>query len=290
MGKGASTLALVFPLFFGGASTGLAQTPQDVLTSHNDIYRSGVYAAEKTLNPGKVNRRTFSIAFARQVTGQIWGQPLYVHGAVINGKPHNLVYVATSENYVYAFDADDMSTSEQTPSLKKIWLGKPSSISTGVFGTIYPSNGISSTPVIDLDRNNPGKGTLYVVAKVAPDNGDAKFHIFALNLATLAIAREVTIDASAPKTTGANPSVVKFYDTDHLNRAALLVVKNHLVVAFGSGPNNDQDGRSYHGWVMSYSLPDLDQTGVFITTPNTGMGGIWQAGAGPAADDRGMSM
>jgi hypothetical protein len=287
MGRSASTLALVLLLFFRGGSSALAQIAQDVLTSHNDIYRSGVYASEKTLKPENVNRRTFGIAFARQVIGQIWGQPLYVHGAAVDGKLHNVVYGATSENYIYAFDADDMSTSDQTPPLKKIWLGKPSSISSGVFGTIYPSNGISSTPVIDIDPNHPGNGTLYLVAKIAPDSGDAKFHIFALNLATLAIAKQATIDASTPRTTGANPSIVKFYDSDHLNRPALLIVKNHLVVAFGSGPNNDQDGRSYHGWVMSYSLPNLDQTGVFITTPNSGMGGIWQAGAGPAADDQG---
>jgi predicted nucleic-acid-binding Zn-ribbon protein len=284
MGKGNFRFALIVSMFLGGGSTASAQVAQDVLTSHNDIYRSGVYAAEKTLKPNNVNRRTFGIAFTRQVVGQIWGQPLYVHGV---GK-HNVVYVATSENYVYAFDADDMSTNEQTPPLHSIQLGKPSAISSSVFGTIYPSNGISSTPVIDLDPQDPGNGTLYVVAKVIPpDNGDAKFHNFALNLANLAQIRDTTIDASAPKTTGANPSVLKFYDTDHLNRPALLIAKNHLVVAFGSGPNNDQDGRSYHGWVMSYSLPGLNQTGVFVTTPNGGMGGIWQAGAGPAADDQG---
>src|SRR5262249_7676977 len=85
-------------------------------------------------------------------------------------------------------------------------------------------------------------------------------------------------------------------ENDHLNRPALLISKHQLVVAFGSGPNNDFQReknvfntitKDFHGWVMSYSLPDLRQTGVFVTTPTLGLGGIWQYGAGLAADDEG---
>jgi hypothetical protein len=271
--------ALVF--FLNLASAARSQPAEDVLTSHNDIYRSGVYAAEKKLNIGNVNPRGFSKAFARQVLGQIWGQPLYVRGVTVGGKSRNVVYVATSENNVYGFDADDMSTNEQTPPLMRQDLGPPSAIPSSVFGTISPSNGISSTPVIDLGKDNdPNNGTLYVVAKVSKE-----FHIFALDLGMLGVRHNVTVGGSAPGQLGKPP--VDF-SGDHLNRPALLISNNHLVVAFGSGPYNDQDSAGYHGWVMSYSLPNLVQTGVFVTTPSNwnGMGGIWQSGAGPAADDQ----
>jgi hypothetical protein len=289
MYKGSTVFVLALSFFVAVSNVTVAQTAKDVLTYHNDIYRSGVYAAEKKLNPSNVNRRTFGKVYARQVLGQIWGQPLYVRGVLIDGKTRNVVYVATSENWVYAFDADNMSTNEQTPALKSTFLGPPSPISSDVFGTIFPSNGVSSTPAIDLgDGKDPSKGTLYVVANVKPDGQSEKFHIFGLDLGTLATKREALVDGSAPKQLGANPPTVKFSDErEHLNRPALLISNNHLVIAFGSGPNTDQDAPSYHGWVMSYSIPNLDQTGVFVTTPNTSMGGIWQAGAGPAADDQG---
>src|SRR6266853_6473099 len=85
-----------------------AQVPKyDVLTHHNDIYRSGVYSSESILRPANVNSKSFGKIFARRVLGQIWGQPLYVRGVPVKGRLRNVVYVATSENWVYGFDADD---------------------------------------------------------------------------------------------------------------------------------------------------------------------------------------
>ena len=274
-------------------SDGRAQATNDVLTFHNDIYRSGVYAGEKNLTPTSVGPRRFGKIFARRVLGQIWGQPLYVEGVPIDGRPHNVVYVVTSENMVYGFDADDLSPNEQTPPLMQVHFGDPSPVPASDFGTIKPTNGISSTPVIDLGNPpDPSKGTLYVVAKL---NSDNSFHIYALDLSTLAIKPNaqgqttgVIVGGSAPGQNRRGKTTINFTG-DHLNRPALLISNNHLVIAFGSGPNNDSDAAGYHGWVLSYSLPDLVQTGIFVTTPTTetGMGGIWQSGAGPAADDEG---
>ena len=273
-----------------GALTGArGQVPPekfDVLTQHNDKYRSGVYPSETVLTPASVSNQRFGKIFARRVLGQIWGQPLYVRGVPIEGKLHNVVYVATSENWVYGFDADDRTPGEFTAPLVYQFLGVPVSIDKDVsFLTIFPSNGISSTPVIDLGvPANPATGLLYVVARLSLAN---KFHIFALDLATLAIRTDVIVRGIAP---GQDNSTISFdSDKDHLNRPSLLISGNHLVVAFGSGPNNDWDFSGYHGWVMSYALPGLLQTGVFVTTPstNTGMGAVWQSGNGPAADDQG---
>ena len=258
---------------------------RDVLTHHNDKYRSAVYSAETSLTPTTVNSKSFGKIFARRVQGQIWGQPLYVHGVPVNGKPRNVVYVATSENLVYGFDADDRSPDEGTTPLASRYLGRPRAIDSGIgFLTIFPSNGVSGTPVIDLGvPPDPANGILYVLAKLDHDD---KFHIFALELASLAIRTSVVVTGKAP---GQGNSTVSFdSDKDHLARSALLISGNHLVVAFGSGPKNDWDFPNYHGWVMSYSLPGLAQTGVYVTTPSdTGMGAIWQSGNGPAADDQG---
>ncbi len=295
MGRPPLSLIVVVSLVINGLTIARGQaTSDDVLTYHNDTYRSGVYASETFLNPSDVKPKTFGKIFARRVLGQIWGQPLYVRGVPVKGQLHNVVYVATSENMVYGFDADDRTPDEQTKPLMSAKLGSPVSIAPG-FPTIKPSNGISSTPVIDLGNPpDPSKGTLYVVAKLNRDN---QFHIFGLDLGTLAVrpnakgqSTGVIISGSSPGQNKRGKTTIAFNsDLDHLNRPALLISANHLIVAFGSGPDNDGDGSNYHGWVMSYLLPDLTQTGIFVTTPttDTGMGGIWQAGNGPAADDQG---
>jgi hypothetical protein len=272
--------------------TARAQEPKyDVLTHHNDTYRSGVYSSETVLQPSNVDSKSFGKTFARRVLGQIWGQPLYVRGVPVKGRLRNVVYVATSQNMVYGFDADDRTADENTKPLMSVFLGAPGSIGQLSFYTIFPSNGITSTPAIDLGNPpNPSKGMLYVVAKLKQDD---KFHIFTLNLPSLAIQPNasgqltgVIVSGTAP---GQGTTTVSFDKSDHLNRPALLISNNHLILAFGSGPKNDWDAPNYHGWVLSYSLPNLVQTGVFITTPtnDTGMGGIWQSGNGPAADDQG---
>jgi hypothetical protein len=250
-----------------------------------------VYSSETALRPATVNTKRLRMAFTRRVVGQIWGQPLYVRGVPVGGRKRNVVYVATSENIVYGFDADDRTFDDTTKPLMSASLGAAQAIDGDFFHTITPSNGISGTPVIDLGNPaDPGAGTLYVVAKLRQDN---KFHIFALDLRSLAVRPNaagertgVIVTATAP---GQGATTVSFDGSDHLNRPALLISSGHLIVAFGSGPKNDWDCAGFHGWVLSYSLPDLVQTGAFVTTPSaaTGMGGIWQAGNGPAADDQG---
>ena len=283
------SLAFTTELFFfiTGFAPASGQATNDVLTYHNDIQRSGVYTGETVLRATDINTRRFGKVFARRVLGQIWGQPLYVHGVPVAGRLRNIVYVATSENMVYGFDADDRSPDEQTKALLIMHLGAPVAIGEQSFYTILPSNGISSTPVIDLGNPpDPRKGTLYVVAKL---NQDKKFHLFALELTTLAIRPNAQGELTGVIVTGTagQEGRIIFGSSDHLNRPALLISNGHLIIAFGSGPNNDGDAPKFYGWVMSYSLPGLAQTGVFVTTPEAGMGGIWQAGSGPAADDQG---
>jgi hypothetical protein len=284
------SLAVIMALFvIDGFTAARGQATKNVLTYHNDIYRTGVYAGESILRPSNVTPGRFGKVFARRVLGQIWGQPLYVRGVPVDGQLRNVVYVATSENMIYMFDADNWTPDEQTPALKSVHLGDPARVANGNFYTIRPSNGIISTPVIDLGTPpDPSKGTLYVVAKVKEEQDkEFMFHVFALDLPTLAKSKDVTVCEKPCRANTTKP----FDPSLHMNRPALLISKNHLIVAFGSGPPDNDQSIKYHGWMMSYSLPDLAQTDadVFVTTPtkDTGMGAIWQSGAGPAADDQG---
>src|SRR5262249_5451246 len=156
--------------------------------------------------------------------------PLYVRGVPVDGRLHNVVYVATSENMVYGFDADDRRPAEQTPPLMSVSLGAPVKIGQQNFYTIYPSNGISSTPVIDLGTPpDPANGTLYVVAKL---NSDNKFHIFGLGLTSLAVRPDASGHTAGTIVTGTSPgqdgATLRFdSDKDHLNRPSLLISKNN---------------------------------------------------------------
>lgn len=79
-----------------------------VLTQHNDNSRTGANLQEYVLTTSNVNVQQFAKLFTCPVKGHIYAQPLYVSNINIANKgTHNVVYVATMHNMVYAFDADD---------------------------------------------------------------------------------------------------------------------------------------------------------------------------------------
>src|SRR5437660_1080048 len=159
-------LAIVIFVMCLGFSAAWAQN--DVLTQHNDNTRSGLNANETVLTPANVTVSKFGRLFTHAVDGIIVGQPLYASNVLMNdGQMHNVVYVATQHNTVYAFDADSTQGSSASPlwsvSLNNGGTSDPIS-DYGCTGTHYTEIGIMSTPVID-----PGKTTLYVLATA---NGD----------------------------------------------------------------------------------------------------------------------
>ncbi|GAC1352467.1 MAG: hypothetical protein NVSMB1_15620 [Polyangiales bacterium] len=246
-------------------------TPTNVVTQHNDLARTGANLSEKTLNTSNVNSSHFGKLFSRIVDGQIYAQPLYVALAIGS---HNVVYVATQHNSVYAFDADDTSAAT---ALWHVNLGPSVPAQDTGCPLISPEIGITSTPTIDLASK-----TIFVEAKTKEGGG----YVHRLHALDLTSGQEkpnspAVIQATASGTgDGSVGSVITMDPLKHLNRPGLLNTNGVIYLAFGSNCDIDP----YHGWVLAYDQRTLRQLGVFIDTPTGSRGGIWQSGAGLSAD------
>ena len=264
-----------------------------VTTYHYDVARTGANRSETTLTPANVNIGSFGKLFSFSVDGQIYGQPLYVPNVTIAGATHNVVYVATEHDGVYAFDADGKSTS---PLWQRSFIDPASGVTTldsnkdfpeswSVDGTayndIYPEVGITSTPVIDATTN-----TMYVVAKTK-ENGTFVQRLHALDITTGAeksgspVAIQAKMAGKGVKNDG-NGNII-FDPRINNQRSALLLLNGTVYVAFASHGDYDP----FLGWVLGYDASTLQQTVVFAPTPDGAGGGIWEVGDGPAADQAG---
>ena len=264
-------LQLIVPLALSGAVA--------VTTEHNDAGRSGSNSSEVILNTSNVNAKTFGKVFSRAVDGQIIAQPLYVPNVAIPGKgTHNVIYVCTEHNSVYAYDADDPAAS--TP-LWQINLGPSvASAALSVTEEIIPEIGISSTPVIDLLSR-----TLYVVAATY-ESGAVVFHLHALDLASGTSKKNSPALIQGGVTgngTDSHNGLVSFRPFYQMQRVALLLANGQIYIAFGS----HEDQPVFHGWVFAYNAATLQQSSVFCTSPNADSAGVSAAGAGLAADEQG---
>jgi len=252
------TCILSFLLF---GSLGAAQV--DVLTQHNDNARTGTNQRESELTPQNVNKAEFGLLFKRVLDDQLYTQPLVVTGVSVNGGPHDVVYVTTVNNSVYAFDANDAA------STKPIWhvnFGTPANLHSTDFGCldINGQMGIIGTPVIDKAR-----GALYVVALTRSGESYTQ-RLHALDLAT---------GADLPE----SPVVIQANDFNALlqnQRPALMLANNTVYVGYAS----HCDRLPYHGFLMAYDAQTLKQVAVFNTSPTASGASIWQSGQGPSAD------
>ena len=249
-----------------------------VTTHHNDTSRTGQNLGETILNTSNVNVNTFGKLFSRTVDGQIYAQPLYVPNLSLDGTTRNVVYVATQNDSVYAFDADAPAASSP---LWQVNFGTPVP-STDVdpkCADITPEVGITSTPVIDTSSS-----TIYVVAKTKNTSDNSyHFNIHALDLITGAEKfggpTEITARVSG---TGAQSvgGMVTFDPLQQFNRPGLLLLNGVVYVAFGSACETPP----WHGWILGYGASTLQQVAVLNTTPNGSDGGIWGGGQGLLAD------
>ena len=282
-----SNLRIVFHLFFLAASIAHAQTA--ITTYRNNLARSGENLSETVLTHANVNPSRFGKVFTLPVDGQVYAQPLYLASVPIPGKgTHNVLFVATEHDSVYAFDADSNQGLSESPlwqvSLADAAAGETTAGVADVLNcdSISPEIGITGTPVID-----PSTNTLYVVA-LTKLNTHLIQRLHALDIATGAErpGSPVAITASVPGTGDgffSASTTVQFNGDFYKNRAGLLLLNGVVYTTWAS----HCDSLSYHGWIIAYSAKDLHQVAVFNATPNANQGAFWMGGAAPAVDTEG---
>jgi hypothetical protein len=264
-----------------------------VYTYHNDLSRDGVNSQEYALTTANVTS-SFGKLASCAVDGAIYAQPLWVAKVTVSGAKHNIVFVATEHDSLFAFDADSTActqlwmvslidaahggTAGETPLISitgDALVGMNS-------GDIQPEIGVTGTPVID-----PATGILYVVSKsVGPTQTLFYQRLHAIDITTgneetgspIGIAATVAGTASGGTT-------VLFSAKQENQRAGLALANGNVYVAWAS----HEDSSPWYGWVMAYQYNGISftQIAAFNSTPNAGEGGIWMAGAAPAVDSSG---
>jgi hypothetical protein len=247
----------------------------NVLTYHNDVERTGRNLTEKILTSSNVKSSSFGKVGFLSVDGLVDAEPLYVSNLSVGGSAHNVVFVVTEHDSVYAFDAD---------SYAKLWhvsvLGaKETTSDDRGCGQVTPQIGITSTPVIKLNIN--GRDVMYLVAMSKNSNGNYYQRLHALDITSgVEISGSpVTIQATFPNLSGGTTFDPKQYK----ERAALLFANGQVFTSWAS----HCDDSPYTGWIMGYNPTTLKQDTVLNVTPNGSDGAIWMSGAGLAADGEG---
>src|SRR5579862_1507045 len=260
-----------------------AQT--SVTTYHNDIGRTGQNLNETILTTSNVNATQFGKLFSQPVDGQIYAQPLYLPGLTIGGQTHNVVFVATENDTVYAFDADSNAGANASPLWQASMLTAAHGAASGatafpaseLAADITPLVGITGTPVID-----PSTNTLYVVSK-SLEGGNSVQRLHALDVTTgnEKFGGPVVVTATIAGTGNGSVSGQLTFDSMWENqRPGLLLVNGVLYIGFAAHGDNGP----WHGWILGYNAATLKPTGVYNSSPNGVGSGFWMSGAGLAAD------
>ena len=264
------------------ACLGLSAAAQRaVTTSQYDVARTGANPSETRLTPKNVNVNQFGKLRALRVDGAVYGQPLYFAGVAIPGKgTHDVVYVATEHDSVYAFDA---SGTLPEPLWHVSFLNAAAGVGTVQAADVLcpflsPEIGITSTPLIDEKT-----GTLYVLARTKEHKGMLR-NDYVQRLHALAITTGVEKFGGPIEIRAATPGGGAAFDPLRENpRAALLLSNGRVYLSWGSSC----DVKSYQGWVMAYDAHSLRQLAVFNAAPDAGESGIWAGDTGLAADAEG---
>ena len=263
------------------ASSLLAAAQVSVTTYHYDNYRTGWNSNETTLTVAALQTSAFAVLGKVALDDQVDAQPLVVPGVTIKAGKfkglHDVVYVATDNNSIYAIDAITgkvlLSPNFGPPVIRPLGCGKNN-----------PDVGINSTPVIDLSSN-----TLYVMVYTQQSTGPAYF-VHALDLGSL--TDKVTPQLVSASHTLTDGTTYTFNATYQRQRPALLLANGNVYAGFGSfcdyAPNLSR------GWLLGWQtgtliplaeseLPDFQDT----SAKDFFLSSIWMSGYGPAADDSG---
>lgn len=270
----------------------MVHAQKSVLTQHNDLNRTGWYDNETILNKNNVRQGSFGKLFTRTVDDQVYAQPLVKLNLAIPGVGQkNVVFVATVNNSVYAFDADSANVTTAywnvnlTPAHSRVINRSDETGACGGFYFDFSGNmGIVGTPVIDSATN-----TIYVVARSIDTAGGAKNanqYLHALDITTGAekanspVLITATISGSGD---GSSGGLLSFDPLRQNQRSGLLLLNGVVYIAWAS----HCDWGPYHGWLMGYDKTTLQQKYIYNSTPDGYNGGIWMSGGGPSADSDG---
>jgi hypothetical protein len=279
--------------------TRLAPANVDVLSFHYDSLLSGNNANEQNLTPAAVNSTNFGRLFTEPVDGQIYATPLYKHNVMIGGVSHDVAFVVTEHDGVYAFDVPaDADAATGALLWRRSFIDPANGItsvpSADTSSNIFPEYGITGTPIID-----PATNTMYFVTQTKEVQSGVAHYVDKLHAIDITTGQDrttspvVTIgDSLADDVThvtdvmvpgvgdGSQGGIVKFNAHRELQRPALTMLNG--IVYVGWAGYNDQ--RPYHGWITGYQASDLSLQKVFTPSPNVGGGGIWESGGGLGTD------
>jgi hypothetical protein len=257
-----------------------------VLTQHNENTRSGWNANETALTTSNVNVQQFGAVFTLTVDDQVYAQPLVVGHLYIGGGYHNVVYIATVNNTLYAYDGDNgrlyWRKSFTAPGMRPPRNTDMTGACGGSYQDFSGNIGIVGTPVIDSAR-----GTIYFVARSTTGTGSTFVqYLHAVNIVdgNELAGSPTRITASSSGNGDGSVSGVIAFDAQRQNqRQGLTLVNGVVYVTFAS----HCDWGPYHGWILGYDAATLRQQVVYNATPNGYAGGMWQSGTGMAADAQG---
>jgi hypothetical protein len=268
----------------GDPSTTNPQTAS-VLTQHNDNSRAGWNNNETALTTSNVNAQHFGKLFSLAVDDQVYAQPLVAGGITINNGVHNVVYIATVNNTLFAYDGDNgklywqknFTAAGMRPPKNTDMTGACS----GNYSNFSRNIGIVGTPVIDA-----AKHTIYFVARSMKDSNTFVQHLHAVDIVSGMDVAGSPVGITATSSGSGDGSVnnVITFDPQRQNQRQGLTLLNGMVyVTFSS----HCDWGPYHGWILGYDAATLEQLVVYNATPDGYAGGLWQSGAGMSADAQG---
>ena len=292
----------------------------DLLTYHGDNASTGLNPYETVLTPTNVQNTSvaapsFGKLYSVPMDGQVYAQTLTESGVTIGGVSHNVVFVATEHDSLYAIDTTTGailwhdSFIDPAHGITTVPANPNGENDTGT-NDLTPEIGITSTPVID-----PTTNILYLVAKTkeivaSGPNAGVNFvqRLHAIDITTghealggPAVIAD-TLDNggfqyySGPLVAGTAQPLVTIGSTNYVyynallqhQRAALsLVTDGHggQTVYFGAASHGDNG--PYHGWLLGYDASSLAPKAVMNLDPNGYDAGIWQSGGKVAADAQG---
>jgi len=264
----------------------------NITTERYDNGRTGANLNEITLTTSNVNVSQFGKLYSYSVSGSVQAQPLYVPNLTLPGLgAHNVLFVVTMNDVVYALDADSNATNGGI-----LWSVNLTNSTAGVtpipIADIVNANnlnivgnvGIESTPVIDLTTN-----TMYLVARTKEVSGTninyvARLHALDITTGAEKFGGPVVIQGSVPGTgQGSSGGTLTFDPKIHNQRSSLALANGLVVFSWAS----HEDDWSWHGWLFAYNAQTLQQASVFCSTPNGQNGGMWMSGRAPVVDSSG---